>query len=32
MQKPFITQPALFATSADLEHACLQGLEKPLGF
>jgi len=27
MQKPFSTQPALFVTSADLEHASLQGLD-----
>ena len=26
MQKPFATQPELFITSADLEHANLQGL------
>lgn len=27
MQKPFSTQPELFATSADLEHPSLQGLD-----
>lgn len=27
MQKPFSTQPALFVTSADLEHSSLQGLD-----
>ena len=27
MQKPFFTQPELFITSADLEHASLQGLD-----
>ena len=27
MQKPFSTQPELFITSADLEHASLQGLD-----
>ena len=27
MQKPFSTQPDLFITSADLEHASLQGLD-----
>ena len=27
MQKPFATQPELFVTSADLEHASLQGLD-----
>jgi hypothetical protein len=27
MQKPFSTQPELFITSADLEHASLQMLE-----
>lgn len=27
MQKPFITQPELFVTSADLEHPSLQGLD-----
>jgi len=27
MQKPFTTQPELFITSTDLEHASLQGLD-----
>lgn len=27
MQKPFTTQPELFVTSADLEHASLRGLD-----
>ena len=27
MQKPFSTRPELFITSADLEHASLQGLD-----
>ena len=27
MQKPFVTQPELFVTSADLEHPSLQGLD-----
>ena len=27
MQNPFSTQPELFITSADLEHASLQGLD-----
>ena len=27
MQKPFSTQPELFITCADLEHASLQGLD-----
>ena len=27
MQNPFSTQPGLFATSADLEHPSLQGLD-----
>ena len=27
MQKPFVSQPALFVTSADLEHPSLQGLD-----
>ena len=27
MQKPFSTQPELFITSVDLEHASLQGLD-----
>ena len=27
MQKPFVSHPALFVTSADLEHPSLQGLD-----
>lgn len=27
MQEPFMTQPVLFITSADLDHAGLRGLD-----